>query len=438
MFKTACGSLSRQDKAVSSNVKFVATITSLQVNRDRLQQQLATLATIGQLPSGGVRRIAYSPEDLAARQWVMTAMAQAGMAITLDAAGNIIGRYNGTQALPALATGSHIDTVPTGGRYDGALGVLAGIEVVTTLRDAGQRLKHPIDVIVFTDEEGEMIGSKAMAGTGHFQDSERFRRLNGSTIQDCLQRIGGNWDRLSTAQRTGQDIAAYLELHVEQGGVLETLQRQVGVVQGIVGLQRYRVEINGRPNHAGTTPMDMRQDALYAASLLVAAVHDVAIDIPGDQVATVGYLQVSPNAANIVPGRVELTIDLRDLSSKTLQAMLEALHRRIQAIETTTQTKLQMQAQHAVDPTLASPAIQEAITSVCETLQLSHYSMPSRAIHDAQEIGRFTQMGMIFVPSQAGVSHAEDEYTSPDQCAQGANVLLNTLLRLDTLLSSNQ
>lgn len=412
----------------------MAITTSLQINRDRLQQQLTTLATIGQLPSGGVRRTAYSLEDLEARQWVMAAMEQAGMTITIDAAGNIIGRYNGTQALPAIATGSHIDTVPTGGRYDGALGVLAGIEVVATLHDAGQQLNHPIEVIVFTDEEGEMIGSKAMAGTGHFHEPELFRRLDGCAIQDCLQRIGGDWDALSSAQRTAQDIAAYLELHVEQGGVLETVQRQVGVVQGIVGLQRYRVEIIGRPNHAGTTPMGMRQDALYAAALLVSAVHDMAIDIPGDQVATVGSLQVFPNAANIVPGRVELTIDMRDLSSDTLQAMVEALQHRIQAIEATTQTKIQMQAQHAVDPTLASPAIQETIAAVCETLQLSHYSMPSRAIHDAQEIGRFTQMGMIFVPSQAGVSHAEDEYTSPDQCAQGANVLLNTLLRLDTLL----
>ncbi len=412
----------------------MGTATLLRINRDRLQQRLDTLATIGQLPDGGVRRTAYSAEDLTARQWVRESMQTAGMTVSIDAAGNIIGCYAGTQALPALATGSHIDTVPTGGRYDGALGVLAGIEVVATLQEAGQRLCHPIEVIVFTDEEGEMIGSKAMAGTAKLTDPEHFQRLDGEAIQPCLQRIGGNWEALPTAQRTDQDIAAYLELHVEQGGVLESEQCQIGVVQGIVSLQRFQVVITGRPNHAGTTPMPLRKDALYAASLLVAAVHDVAVDIPGDQVATVGLLNVAPNAPNIVPGRVELTIDMRDLSLETLRKMVEMLKQRIQAIAASTGTHIELQPQHFVEPTLASLAVQKAIAAVCEDLQLTHYSMPSRAIHDAQEIGRFTQMGMIFVPSQAGVSHAEDEYTSPEQCGQGADVLLQTLLKLDDSL----
>lgn len=407
------------------------TVTPLQINRDRLQQRLATLATIGQLPEGGVRRIAYSDEDIAAREWVKTAMQQAGMTVRIDAAGNIIGRYAGQQDLPALATGSHIDTVPAGGRYDGALGVLAGIEGVDTLSAAGQRLHHPLEVIVFTDEEGEMLGSKAMAGTLDIDEPESFRRLDGTAIGTCLQRIGGNWSQLATAQRTAKDIAAYVELHVEQGGVLESVQRQIGVVQGIVSLQRYRVRITGRPNHAGTTPMSLRQDALYAASLLIAAVHDVAVEIPGDQVATVGYLTLEPNAANIVPGQVELTIDMRDLSLVTLEHMLAVLNQRIQTIMVATQTQIVTEPHHFVEPTLASPIIQQAIATVCDDLQLFHYSMPSRAIHDAQEIGRFTPMGMIFVPSQAGVSHAEDEYTSPEQCAQGADVLLHTLLQLD-------
>ncbi|NET48034.1 MAG: Zn-dependent hydrolase [Merismopedia sp. SIO2A8] len=412
----------------------MATITALQVKGQRLQQRLDELATIGQLAEGGVRRISYSPEDLAARQWVANAMVQAGMTVTHDAAGNIIGRYPGQQNLPAFATGSHIDTVPSGGRYDGALGVLAGIEVVATLHEAGQRLNHPIEVIVFTDEEGEMLGSKAMAGTGHFDNPELFRRLDGSSIQKCLHRVGGNWDALSKAQRSNQDLAVYLELHVEQGGVLESVKRQIGVVQGIVGLQRYQVTITGRPNHAGTTPMPLRRDALYAASLLIAAVHDVAVDIPGNQVATVGYLTVQPNAANIVPGQVDLTIDMRDLSTDTLKAMGDRLNTRIQEITAATQTQIEMVLQHTVEPTLSSGRIQGAIAQVCDELDLTHYSMPSRAIHDAQEIGRFTQMGMIFVPSQAGISHAKDEYTSPEQCTQGADVLLNTLLKLDMMM----
>lgn len=413
----------------------MGTATARRINPDRLQQRLDTLATIGRLPDGGVRRTAYSAEDLAARQWVRDVMQTAGMTTTIDAAGNVIGRYAGTQALPAFATGSHIDTVPTGGRYDGALGVLAGIEVVATLNESGQRLRHPIEVIVFTDEEGEMIGSKAMAGTAKLTDPDQFRRLDGEAIQPCLQRIGGNWDALTTAQRTDQDIAVYLELHVEQGGVLESEQCQIGVVQGIVGLQRFQVAITGRPNHAGTTPMPLRKDALYAASLLVAAVHDVAVEIPGDQVATVGLLNVVPNAPNIVPGQVELTIDMRDLSLETLHTMIEVLTQRIEAIMAKTGTEIELHPQHFVEPTLASPTVQAAIAAVCDDLPLTYYSMPSRAIHDAQEIGRFTQMGMIFVPSQAGVSHAEDEYTSPAQCVQGADVLLNTLITLDETLA---
>jgi N-carbamoyl-L-amino-acid hydrolase len=412
------------------------TDTLLRINRDRMQQRLDALATIGQLPEGGVRRIAYSDEDIAARRWVTQAMTQAGMTVTTDAAGNLIGRYAGKANRPALATGSHIDTVPTGGRYDGALGVLAGIETIATLHEAGQRLNHPLEVIAFTDEEGEMLGSKAMAGTGDFSNPELFRRLDGTPIQDCLKKVDGNWEILATAQRTAQDMAAYLELHVEQGGVLEAERRQIGVVQGIVGLQRYRVTVTGRPNHAGTTPMPMRQDALYAAALMVAAVHDVAVEIPGDQVATVGYLTVQPNAANIVPGQVELTIDLRDLSTATLQTMVQTLQSRIAEIATNTHTQVEMVCQHAVLPTLASMMIQNTIAAVCEDLALTHYSMPSRAIHDAQEIGRFTAMGMIFVPSQSGVSHAEDEYTPPEQCAQGADVLLNTLVALDSALTS--
>ena len=407
---------------------------ALQTNHARLQQRLTDLAAIGQLSCGGVRRTSYSPEDLAARQQVIAAMEQVDMAVTIDAAGNIIGRYSGTQDLPALATGSHIDTVPAGGRYDGALGVLAGIEVVATLHEGRQRLNHPIEVIVFTDEEGEMIGSKAMAGNAHSTNADFYQRLDGTTIQTCLQRIGGNWERLTTAQRTATDIAAYLELHVEQGGVLEAKDCQIGVVQGIVSLQRYLVTITGRPNHAGTTPMEMRQDALYAASLLVAVVHDVAVDIPGEQVATVGHLNVTPNAANIVPGQVDLTIDLRDLSLATIETMVTTLEQRVQTIEAATGTQIHLERQHAVEPTLANPKVQETIVAVCDTLKLSHYSMPSRAIHDAQEIGRFTQMGMIFVPSQSGVSHAEDEYTSPEQCGQGADVLLHTLWQLDLSL----
>ncbi len=403
----------------------------LAIDSTRLSQRLAVLARIGQLPAGGVRRISYTPEDLQARQQVRQWMEEAGMSIRIDAAGNLIGTYPGQRSdAPALSTGSHIDTVPSGGRYDGALGVLAGIEVVCTLNEHQIRLNHPIEVIVFTDEEGGMIGSKAMSGRTQ-PDPEVYRRQEGRSIQECLSLIGGNWDQIATAQRTRQGMAAFVELHVEQGGILEATQTQVGVVQGIVSMNRFTLTVLGRNNHAGTTPMSMRRDALVAAAAVILAVNRLALNTPGDQVATVGYVDVYPNAPNIVPGRVELSLDIRDLSQDHVDHLESTLQIEIEQIAQRTHTKIVSTPGLRVEPTLAEPQIQAEIDQVCEQLHLSHRRMPSRAGHDAQEIGRFTDMGMIFVPSLAGVSHAEDEFTSPEQCAYGTNVLLQTFLRLD-------
>lgn len=400
------------------------------VNSDRLAQSVESLAQIGQIPQGGVRRIAYSPEDIQARNLVQHWMIEAGMSVRIDTAGNIIGTYPGTfSQAPALATGSHIDTVPNGGRYDGAFGVLAGLEVVRVLNEQQMRLAHPLEVIVFTDEEGSMIGSKAMSGKVN-NDAAYYRRPDGTNIHSCLERVGGNWDRIEQSRRNSEDMAAFVELHVEQGPILESLGKQIGVVEGIVGQRRYIITVKGSPSHAGSTPMYMRQDALVAASGVVLAVNRLA-NTPGQQVATVGRMQVSPNAANVIPGLVEMSLDIRDLSSQHIDNLMEQLRLNIEAIAADTQTEIELQPSLHNQPALAEQNIQQTIAQVCEDLGLSYTHLPSRASHDAQEIANFTDMGMIFVPSEAGVSHAETEYTSPEQCTQGANVLLHTLLRLD-------
>lgn len=407
--------------------------TPLQVDSDRLQSSLFQLAEIGQLPNGGVSRLAFTPEDLQARQLVGDWMQEAGMTLRTDAAGNLIGTYAGIHPdAAALATGSHIDTVPTGGRYDGCLGVLAGIEVVRVLKAENIRLQHPLEVIVFTDEERSVIGSKAMAGLV-LPDPNYYQRADGTPIEECLQRIGGDWEKISTAKRDSTQIAAFVELHVEQGGILETRGHDIGIVTGVVGQYRLAVTVIGRPNHAGTTPMHQRQDALVAASQIVLAVHRVATTTPGDQVATVGSLNVFPNAVNSVPGRVELTIDLRDLSQAHLEGLIGQLQAEVTQIAAVTGTKITITEMLHILPTLSHPTIMETMAQVCQQFNLSCSQLPSRAGHDAQEIGRFTDMGMIFVPSVAGISHASDEYTSPQQCAAGANVLLHTLLELDKL-----
>jgi len=297
---------------------------------------------------------------------------------------------------------------------------------VRVLRENNIHLNHPVEVIVFTDEESSMIGCQAMAGMVKPKDDSMAERL---------ERIGGNWDEISTAKRTRENVAAFIELHVEQGAVLERSQKQIGIVQGVVGMLRQAISITGQANHAGTTPMDGRQDALVAAAQIVLFVQSIALKMPSRPVATVGFLTVAPNAVNIVPGQVDLTVDMRDLSQACLDQMKELLDQELKAIATHTNTQITISPILVVEPTPAADSVQKIIEKTCQQFALSYCHLPSRAGHDALEIGRFTDMGMIFVPSEAGVSHSGEEYTSPEQCVHGANVLLNTLLQLDEIYS---
>lgn len=411
--------------------------STLSINSDRLNESIEKLAQIGQVSDGGVTRIAFSQEDIAARNLVQNWMIEAGMNVSIDPAGNIIGRYEGKRAkFPALATGSHIDTVPNGGRFDGNLGVLAGIEIVRTLKENNIRLEHPIEVIVFTDEENTMIGSKAMAGTAS-NNAEFYRLADGTPIEESLAKMGGDWSKFSSAKRDRSQIAAYIELHVEQGGILDSFDKQIGVVEGVVGMYRGIITVTGKANHAGTTPMEMRQDALVAAAQIVLEINNLGKTFPGKQVATVGKFNVFPNATNIVPGQVEMSIDVRDLSAENVKNLIAKLEQRLTEIAANTQTKISLKPYLWVDPTLSAVAIQNAIVESCNELGFSHYSLPSRAGHDAQEIGRFTDMGMIFIPSIEGISHSPKEYTTPEQCTQGTNILLQTFLRLDKIYTVN-
>jgi len=404
--------------------------STLAVNGDRLTAMIRQLAQLGALPNVGVQRLAFSPEDCHARSLVRRWMVEAGMTVTVDEAGNMIGRYPGRfQDAPPLVTGSHIDTVPNAGHYDGTYGVLAGIETVKTLSEQGLCLDHPIEVIVFADEERTMVGCKALAGK-LLPDPELYRSRDGEPIQDCLERVGGNWDIIQHARRTPEAMAAFVELHVEQGPVLTSVNKQIGVVTGIVGQRRYWITVEGQSSHAGTTPMSMRQDALVAASQVVLAINRVGHQ-PGDQVATVGRMDLHPNVPNSIPGRVEMSLDLRDLSSDLLDQLLAEIQQAIADIASATGTRISLAQRLDNDPAPANSHIQHAIAQVCEDLHLSYCHLPSRASHDAQEMSRITDMGMIFVPSEGGISHSETEYTSPTDCANGANVLLHTLCQLD-------
>lgn len=405
-------------------------LTPLAVDGDRLMSRLRQLAMLGALPNGGVQRLAFSPEDCRARSLVRRWMVEAGMTVQTDEAGNLVGRYAGRfNDAPPLVTGSHIDTVPNAGHYDGTYGVLAGIEVVNTLSDRQIRLDHPIEVIVFADEERTMIGCKAIAGQ-LLSDPELYRSRAGESVQECLERVGGDWDIINHARREPGSMAAFVELHVEQGPVLTSVGKQIGVVTGIVGQRRYWITVDGQSSHAGTTPMTMRQDALVAAAQIVLAINQIG-NQPGDQVATVGRMQLHPNVPNSIPGRVELSLDLRDLSDDRLDDLFGQIEAAIADIAAATGTRVTVNQHLHNEPAPANSHIQTAIAQVCTDLQLTHCYLPSRASHDAQEISRITDMGMIFVPSEGGISHSETEYTSPADCTNGATVLLHTLMRLD-------
>ncbi|MEL6469082.1 MAG: Zn-dependent hydrolase [Cyanobacteria bacterium J06623_4] len=405
-------------------------VKSFSANCDRLMESIEAIATIGALPSGGVQRVAFSEEDCRARELLMRWMRDAQMQVRIDPAGNIFGRYPGRfSKAPALGTGSHLDTVPNAGHYDGTYGVLAGLEIVRTLRDQDHRLDHPLDVIVFADEERTMVGSKALSGNlSH--DPAAYESATGDSIEACLDRVGGHWEKRSLARMTPAEMVAFVELHVEQGPVLEAAKSQIGVVTGIVGQRRYLLTVKGLASHAGTTPMSMRQDALVAASQLVLAVNALG-NQPGDQVATVGQMTVSPNVANTVPGQVELSLDIRDLDDKHLDRLMAQLKADMARIATETGTQISFEPRLYNRPSPAKMHIQNAIAHVCDNLALTYTYLPSRASHDAQEMARITDMGMIFVPSQGGISHAATEYTSPEDCVNGVNVLMHTLLSLD-------
>lgn len=393
------------------------------------------MAAIGLQSDGSVKRLAFTEDDGRARTLFSEWLIAAGASIRIDAAGNLIGRIEGTEpGLPALVTGSHLDTVPTGGRFDGALGVLAGLEVIRSLKDQAISLRHPLEVVAFADEESTMVGCKGMTGVASDNPAD-YTCSNGQSISDNLPRTGGNWQQLAQARRSDDAIAAFVELHVEQGGILESRGDAIGLVEGVVGQRRFLVRVEGQANHAGTTPMDARQDALATAAQVILAVQELAKNHPGDPVGTVGKLQLWPNAANVVPGQVELSVDLRDLSLEVLSELVEDLESRLRSISRASGCPITLLPQFSVDPTPAHLSVTEAIAASAQTLGLSCSALPSRASHDSQEMGRRWPMGMIFVPSRGGLSHSAAEFTSRQQCADGTAVLMQSLVRLDQRLN---
>jgi beta-ureidopropionase / N-carbamoyl-L-amino-acid hydrolase len=403
-----------------------ARLTAL-LDGQRLERDFAAFAEIGRSPAGGYDRIAYSPADRAARDWLIREMRAVGLDVREDAIGNVIGRRAGTDPdCKAIAMGSHTDSVPSGGNYDGVLGVLGGLAALRTLQAHGVGLRHPVELIDFAAEEATMpggtVGSRAMAGLlpPELLDAKAF---DGQTLAEHMRAFGLDPAQWRRAQRTAEDFAAYLELHIEQGGVLEAEGIPIGVVAGIVGIRRYAVTFHGIANHAGTTPMAARKDALVFAAPFIGEVHRVAI--AHGIVGTIGTLQIFPAAPSVIPGQVRLDVEIRAIS----EGLLDGAEAELRAIaERSGATFAAVSDKH---PVRSAPDIMRDMTIVCAELGIAQKTMPSGAGHDAMCIATLAPQGMIFVPSRAGISHAPEEFTEATQCIAGARVLLGTLLAVD-------
>lgn len=405
----------------------------LRVNGARIVEHLTALSQFGKNPQGGVSRVAFSEADRQGREYVVGLMRAARLEVNIDAAGNIVGRRGGDDsALKPLVMGSHIDSVPEGGNYDGDVGSLGAIEVAQTIAEHRLTTRHSLELIIFADEEGGTIGSHALSG--EITDKQLNLVSNsGKTIRDGIKFIGGDPGKLASIRRKRGDIATYLELHIEQGGILDTEKINIGVVEGIVGITQWEVKIEGFANHAGTTPMNQRRDAMLAAAKFIEAVNRIVTTLPGRQVGTVGKLQAWPGAYNVVPGKVILGLELRDLDAAKVLMFYQKIRDEASEIARSTGTSFDFTETNSIVPAPTDERIRKLIDETARSLGLSTKWLPSGAGHDAQEIAQLCPVGMIFVPSVGGISHSPKEYSRPEDIANGANVLLHTLLKLDSM-----
>ena len=403
----------------------------LRISGKRVNGHLLALSRFGKNPEGGVTRVAYSDVDLQGRAYVIQLMRDAGLDVVIDAAGNIVGRRAGADpGKKPIVVGSHIDSVPQGGNYDGDVGSMAAIEVAQSLAEQGVALRHPLEVVIFQNEEGGTVGSMAITA-GLSNDDLARTTHSGATVREGIRRIGGDPDRLAQAIRKPGDIAAYLELHIEQGGILDAEDVDIGVVEGIVGIKWWDVTIEGSANHAGTTPMAQRRDALLAAARYVDAVNRVARARPGRQVATVGRIQAFPGAYNVIPGKVATSLEIRDLDASVIDAIRQDVQREVELIAQDTGTTFTFTLTSDTVPAPTDTRVRRTIDEAAARLGLRRKSMPSGAGHDAQEMARLGPIGMIFVPSVGGISHSPREFTRPEDITNGTNVLLHAILGLD-------
>jgi beta-ureidopropionase / N-carbamoyl-L-amino-acid hydrolase len=405
-------------------------------NDERIKSDILTLAKMINAEAEGFTRRPFTKWYAQSREWLAEEMGKSGLDVQIDAASNLIGRLEGSnKELPPIMIGSHTDTVTGGGRFDGIIGVLAGIEIARQLKEKGITLEHTLLIVDFTAEEPSEFGISTIGSRGMVDNltDEMLNRTdpNGLKLSEGIKIAGGRPEDISKEALKSGDISLYLELHIEQGPVLEQTNNDLGIVTGIVGIQRYRITVNGQPNHAGTTPMNMRFDALTGAAELILEVEKVAKKSYKEQVVgTVGRLFVEPNGSNVVPGKVVFDVELRSLSTSTIDQMVEQIISKIKDTEINRNLSVSIDKLSQSEPIFVNEDILKGIEEGCKDVGKAIH-LPSGAGHDANQIARIAPIGMIFVPSKDGKSHCPEEWTEYSQVAKGVCALGNALLYFD-------
>lgn len=399
---------------------------------DRMEGRIKALSQFGGNADGGVDRVAYSEADRESRAYIIGELEKLGLSVRVDAGANIFARREGTEpGLRPILFGSHTDSVPGGGNYDGPTGVIAALEAVELLNEAGHQTRHPLEIVVFSNEEGGLVGSLAM--TGKLKPGALdVVSSSGKTIRDGIDFIGGDSSALASAEVAPGTYEAFIELHIEQGAFLHEGGIDIGVVEGIVGIGWWDVTIEGFANHAGTTPMNRRRDAMVAAAELTLAVNRIARETPGRQVATVGRIKAFPGAPNVIPGRVEMSLEIRDLEQAKIDSVFAAIEAAAGTIAAANDTPISFTyVDVASKPAPTDLRMRRLIEEAANELGYSNMYLPSGAGHDAQDMVKLAPTGMIFVPSVGGISHSPNEFTEPAAMAHGADVLTRTILAID-------
>ncbi|WP_174614551.1 Zn-dependent hydrolase [Virgibacillus ihumii] len=406
------------------------------INLERMLKDFEAIIGYTKTPGNGCTRFSYSEEDKKTREYLFSQMKVLGLSVKVDGVGNIRATYGKEIDRPPIMIGSHIDTVENGGKFDGLTGVLTALEIIRVLKEEQVSLLHPVELVIFAEEEGSnfgstMLGSKVLTGKYGIKELQTIKNGEGDSVYDVAKKFGLNPDRIEKDVLRKEEVHAMIELHIEQGAVLEMQQKSVGIVQAIAGMKTLKVTLEGDSNHAGTTPMNLRQDPLAGAAHIISHIQQTAKnEAPQTTVATVGKISCQPNMPNVIPQRVEFFVDVRDVEKKGIDFIVNALTDEVNAIASENNLQSKVELVGASDPVKMSSEIVDTIEEAAVKQAYNYMKMNSGAVHDAAMMTDVTDVGMIFIPSVGGKSHCPEEYTREEDIKTGGDLLLQVVTQL--------